>query len=226
MIIPHEHFVAHKLLAEENPEDLGIQQAWFILARYKGKFITAEEYEDLRIKRLKVLSSEKYRFKQSLNASGRKWYNNGIKSVFTFEKPEGYIEGRCASDKVAIGKASKGRQACKGRHWYNNGNEQKMLKECPEGWVEGTLPMSESAKKAHSEAMKNLKDHPCKHINRGYETLNEVLLRIDFESFKNDFVEYKMSDDDLAIKYNCTKRMIEKYRRHNKLFKELQNENS
>lgn len=49
-----EHFIAHKLLAKENPDNMGLQRAWFLMSyisredikRYK---CTQEEYEEARI---------------------------------------------------------------------------------------------------------------------------------------------------------------------------------
>lgn len=96
-----------------------------------------------------------------------------------------------------------------------------MAYECPPGWRRGTLPMSEDSKNAHREAALAIKDHPARHINRGYETLLDFSNRIDNEGFKSDFIVYKFSDSALAEKYNCTIRMVEKYRRANNLFKSL-----
>ena len=50
----YEHFIAHKLLAEENPNDYSIVSAWVMMAFPKGATkrdfeITAEEYAELRL---------------------------------------------------------------------------------------------------------------------------------------------------------------------------------
>lgn len=156
-----------------------------MLSRYKDKYISAEEYEELRIKRLEIFGSEEYKAKQSEN--------------------------------------SKGRHGNKGLHWYNNGKTQTLAATCPEGYISGCLPMKETAKLTHSKSAKNNPNY-IKSKNRGYETLKEVEKRIDLEKFTADFITGK-NDDELANLYNITKRMCEKYRRSNKLFKDMQNAN-
>ena len=52
-LYPEEHFIAHKLLALENPKNKGLVLAWSMMAFPKGKTkrdtaITAEEYAELR----------------------------------------------------------------------------------------------------------------------------------------------------------------------------------
>lgn len=225
-LYPHEHFIAHKLLAEDNPNNLGYQQGYFILARYKDKYISPEEYEELRIKRLEILSSsEEHKQKSSINSKGRKWYNNGKKSIFVKDMPEGYMPGRSDHDKKIIAEKNLTRRnlkANKGKHWYNNGKEQIMSTECPTGWKRGTLPMSDEAKLAHQKAMK---DNPktIKPVNRGYETLAEVNKRISLNDFESDFYS-GLTDEELGEKYNLTTRMVEKYRRFNKLYIKLRSE--
>ena len=44
-----EHFIAHKLLAQENPENDKLMYAWWMLAHIDGREITPEEYEEARI---------------------------------------------------------------------------------------------------------------------------------------------------------------------------------
>lgn len=52
-LYPYEHFIAHKLLAQENPNDASIQLAFIMMAYPKGKTkrnyeLTPEDYEELR----------------------------------------------------------------------------------------------------------------------------------------------------------------------------------
>ena len=44
-----EHFLAHKLLAEENPDNDGLTYAWWMLAHIDDREITPEEYEQAKI---------------------------------------------------------------------------------------------------------------------------------------------------------------------------------
>ena len=53
-LYPKEHFIAHKLLCEENPDNKSLLNAWMMMAFPKGKCkrdfeISPEEYESLRI---------------------------------------------------------------------------------------------------------------------------------------------------------------------------------
>lgn len=55
----HEHFIAHKLLAKENPNNKSLVYAWSMMAFPKGKTkrefeITPEEYEEIRILQSKI----------------------------------------------------------------------------------------------------------------------------------------------------------------------------
>lgn len=219
-LYPREHFVAHKLLAEENPTNYKLVYAYHMMSTMskddrRNVSITPEEYEQAKLLWLpfcKEMSSK--------NTLGTHWYNDGTTSFMSKECPDGCVAGRCESDKLSIGKSSIGRITNRGTHWYTNGVDQIMAFECPDGWWAGTLPMTESAKESHRNSMID-KDLVCKHVNRGYETLNDFSERINRNEFEDDFIKYKMSDSDLALKYNCTKRMIEKYRRANNLYKSL-----
>ena len=44
-----EHFIAHKLLAEENPNNDSLTSAWWMLAHIDDREITPEEYENAKI---------------------------------------------------------------------------------------------------------------------------------------------------------------------------------
>lgn len=220
-LYPREHFIAHKLLAEENPDNYSLVYAYHMMSTMSKDAnrhieITPEEYEEAKLLWLpfaKELASN--------NGSGRHWYTNGTESIMEYECPEGFWPGRSDSDKENIGKSSIGRIVNKNRHWYTNGTDQVMLYECPDGWWAGTLPMSEEAKLSHKESMINNPKLKTRNINRGYESLYSVNNRIDFEEFKIDFLINKLTDEELARKYNCTKKMIGKYRVANGLLKKL-----
>lgn len=65
-LFPREHFIAHKLLAEENPNEIKLIQAYHIMAFARNKCqsdryeLTPEEYEDAR-KTLSKALKEKYK---------------------------------------------------------------------------------------------------------------------------------------------------------------------
>lgn len=75
-----EHFVAHKLLAEENPHNKGLQYAWWNMAHLKDKnqeryICTEEEYEDAKIAFSSAMSgverNSEWREKQSKSHQGQ-----------------------------------------------------------------------------------------------------------------------------------------------------------
>lgn len=55
-LTPREHFVAHKLLTEENPHDSKLQYSYLLLSTHKGSRLTEYDYEEYRIKASKVYS--------------------------------------------------------------------------------------------------------------------------------------------------------------------------
>lgn len=63
-LFAREHFIAHKLLAEENPNNKGLVYAWWCMATANGKHIddayklTPEEYEEMRIIYSKYVTGE------------------------------------------------------------------------------------------------------------------------------------------------------------------------
>ena len=93
-----EHFIAHKLLMEENPGNESLTYAWACMAFYKGGCtsrpeLTPEEYEEVRIALGKVVSransnrkwSEESRQKlrqrmsgDKNNMYGRPWWDENI----------------------------------------------------------------------------------------------------------------------------------------------------
>jgi hypothetical protein len=48
-LFAREHFIAHKLLAQENPDNNKLVYAWWMLAHIDDRDITPEEYEEARI---------------------------------------------------------------------------------------------------------------------------------------------------------------------------------
>ncbi len=62
-LFAREHFEAHRLLALENPDNNGLAYAWWMMCHVKDKTqdryqVTAEEYEESRIKFSKFMSGE------------------------------------------------------------------------------------------------------------------------------------------------------------------------
>ena len=216
-----EHFIAHMLLAKENPTNEHLVYAWHMMCtcskgdneRYE---VTPDEYEEAKIHWIQF-----HRINSSTSSTGRKWFTDGVNEVFSFECPNGWHEGRKESLKEITGKYKSGNKYNVGKHWYNNGIVNVCEFECPDGFVEGTLPMTDEAKHAHSISLKNNPKLKKRKNNRGFETLYSVLQRIDENEFKNDFYS-GLSDEDLCIKYNITKYVCKDYRKIKRLLRDSQ----
>ena len=87
-LYPHEHFVAHKLLFEENPTNRKLAAAWLMMAFPKGTTkryfsITPEEYEELRnvFNKCSWTDEEKLELSKKIKLqyeSGRVTWNKGL----------------------------------------------------------------------------------------------------------------------------------------------------
>ena len=53
-----EHYEAHRLLAEENPENTSLQRAWFMMSNKNGVFISADEYAKSKKAFIKSISGD------------------------------------------------------------------------------------------------------------------------------------------------------------------------
>lgn len=74
----YEHFIAHKLLSEENPENHSLQYAFFMMANCTSKNIgrykcTPEEYEEIRSRIAATPIDESTRQKMSDAKKGKKF---------------------------------------------------------------------------------------------------------------------------------------------------------
>ena len=80
-LFPREHFIAHKLLAQENPNIEGLVYAWWCMSNMSGEYIkgvkrlTPEEYEDAKKAYRKLITgkpfSEEHRRKISEATKGK-----------------------------------------------------------------------------------------------------------------------------------------------------------
>jgi hypothetical protein len=69
---------------------------------------------------------------------GRKYFNNGIKTKFCYECPEGFKPGRLKSEKFeeSIQNLNSNK---KGKKFFNNGQKNIMADKCPEGFKPGRI---------------------------------------------------------------------------------------
>ena len=124
-LYPREHFIIHKLLAQENPKNPKLVWSWHAMWIKNGKERyepTPEEYEERKILLHSCGLSEETKQKMSIANAGK---NNGM-------------YGKHHSDKTK----EKLRQANLGKKlvWWTDGNTSTMATECPgPSWKRGRL---------------------------------------------------------------------------------------
>lgn len=154
-LYPQEHYLAHKLLAEENPNNSKILRAWSCIShvwnekRLTNIFITAEEYAEMKVKTNKAF----------------KWFTNDKEEIRGLECPlePGWHPGRKASikdsSKAFEHKGLKGERngmygkkhsaesnwerykKCSSYHWYYKDNKEIYSNQdlTVEGFTKGRL---------------------------------------------------------------------------------------
>lgn len=118
-LFAREHFIAHKLLSEENPDNDDLVCAWWMMAHIDNREITVEEYEEARAKFAEIAS---LRMKGENHPNyGKPPWNKGLPSwnrgknfsEETRKKMSEAKEGKCNGEKNPMyGKPSpnKGKQ--------------------------------------------------------------------------------------------------------------------
>lgn len=125
-LFPREHFIAHKLLALENPNNPKLvwswQAMWMLNDNYERYEPTPEEYEQRKLLLRLCGVSEKTKQKISKAVSG---VNNPI-----------YGSKRTEETKQKLREANLGKEI----YWWNNGKKNTMAKDCPRpDWKRGRL---------------------------------------------------------------------------------------
>lgn len=181
-----EHYECHKLLTTVFPCNsmrFALHAFW---TRPNSDYkISAEEYAGLKEDYANLLKKRigDGDFKAFLDSGkGKHWFNNGDVNVFTYECPEGFVNGRLFSDEhrsnMSIAaknkppiteehrrkqsESHKGKTVGKengsfGKHWYTNGKENTLAFECPEGFRLGKYVSQETANKIKCSRAKNKK---------------------------------------------------------------------
>lgn len=87
-LLPQEHYIAHKLLSEENPGNTSLLNAWWYMAHHNGVEVTADEYAELRTKYSSIVSERR---------TGSKWDSETKKKISESRKGT----PRCSKGKLA-----------------------------------------------------------------------------------------------------------------------------
>lgn len=109
-----EHYEAHKLLALENPDDMGLAYAWFMMSKGGGstksrRVASPEEYEKARKQYIKLLSQNFSGSKNPMYGVDRSGENNPMYGVHRYgDKSPMYGKNHTKDSKDKISKARKG----------------------------------------------------------------------------------------------------------------------
>ena len=147
-LYPREHFIAHKLLAQENPDILSYQRAYFCMAFLKNdkekrdEVISPEEYEKIRLESsafLKGKNNPNYG-NHSLAGENNPYYRkkhteeilqkirDGLKGKMVGEKNSMYNKKHSESTKEKLRKASKNRWSKEEEHKKAHAIQEKNKK--------------------------------------------------------------------------------------------------
>jgi len=147
-VLPEEHASNHhkgKKRSEETRKKMSEAKKGGFSAEHrrklseakKGKKRSEETRRKISESKKGRVPTEESRNKMSEAMKGRKWWNNGVKNIMSYECPgEGWELGRTGSPSEETRK--KMSDSLKGRKYWNNGVKNIMSYECPgEGWKLG-----------------------------------------------------------------------------------------
>lgn len=174
-----EHFIAHKLLAQENPENDNLAYAWWMMAvvssenqeRYE---LSPEEYEEAkkifsnaqRERMLGHLESEETRLKKSLNAT--QWWADLARR----EEHSKKLQGRKHSEESIQKMKSAARSRCEDLEWRRCISERFRGREVSDA----TRKLISDAMTGNNTGKNNHRSTPvyCIELDREFECLSEV----------------------------------------------------
>ena len=112
-LFAHEHYIAHRLLAEENPDNDRLVYAFaamsFVSNEFEKRYVpTAEEYEDVRIAFSNMLK-KRYQTKENHPSYGTHISEERKRKIGEINKGNKYCLGRVLTDETRkkIGEANK-----------------------------------------------------------------------------------------------------------------------
>ena len=134
-LYPQEHYEAHRLLFEENPNNYKLALAWYGFSIRKASpnapdiVIDADEYARLKIQFSKLWSEKLMGHKNYVPKEMQSYYgrlggyaNRGVKKSFRTDEHKKHLS-----------------EAGKELNWYTNGTVNTRAKECPEGFRPGYI---------------------------------------------------------------------------------------
>ena len=133
---PLEHFIAHKLLVVENPNNYSLVNAFMLMANINNNFISAEEYADLRLKYANTLS---IKYSGEGNPFYGKQLSQEAKQKISIANTERFISSETRNK---ISEANKGKNKDK-KYVYNKDGTVKSVLDCEvdeylaNGWILG-----------------------------------------------------------------------------------------
>ena len=188
-LFPREHFIAHRLLAEENPDNKKLIYAWWMMSHIQGinqevLQITPEEYEEARIAFIKI-QKERFSTPENNPMYGRR----GANSPFYGKcRPQEVIESirkaakeRCQNPEY-IAKISKTQ-----KERYTNPENNPMFGKCQSeetrkkiGDANRGRVQSEQTKNQRSKSMKKKWEDPF-YRKKQKEGMKEVYSRAEYK---------------------------------------------
>lgn len=150
-LYPEEHYLAHKLLAEENPTNEKLVYAWHRISLCKKQFLSADDYAKLKRLRRELGFTEEHKKKISESLKGTK---HPELSKFNTETKKGKLLSKDIIEKMKIAQTGE-----------NNGNAKKVLK-IDTGEVFDTL--KDAVRSINEKSSGNL-SHAINHCNGYYK---------------------------------------------------------
>lgn len=163
-LTPKEHFQAHRLLVEENPDNTSLMGALVMVAFMRSSnqeryVLTNEEYEyvkSINSKFVSLTQKDLHWCYEVTTHQIRRFKIDKIPNNYVLGLPPEYVgptKGIRMSDKTKakLSKSKKGKYV--GKQWFNNGTIEILVYNCPEGFSNGRLPFSEEAKQNMSKSM-------------------------------------------------------------------------
>jgi hypothetical protein len=174
-----EHFIAHKLLAQENPENNSLVYAWSCMAFVKSDNqeryeLTAEEYEEVknvfgnaqRERMLGHIESEETRLKKSLNAT--QWWADLSKR----EEHRQKLQGRKHSEESIQKMKNSAKSRCEDLEWRKRMSESlrgREVSDTTRQLISDAMTSKNTGKKNHRSTQVY-----CIELDREFECLSEV----------------------------------------------------